>query len=396
MSKFIALKKCTLKDIFPFVLIILYSTRPFIMRQHKKSTSISLSKDLLISIGIFAKIISGLTSFFICIFNKSSNSFTLSPKMPLYKAIIILTIISLVDYFGIMFHYFQYSFKNFKKMYDLVGLISSNSLIVFTMILSAFVLKSIIGKHHKLATIIIIIGVVIYTIILIILFNISSSEESLFLTGLLAFVCAFLLTLSISFIEVSEKWLMQFKFMNPFHILLIEGCIQFIFMGITNLILPQQLFSFVTIIETLQKLFTSEKNLTFFFMYVINKILCEAVRIETNNYFSPAYRTIADTLHLFVILYISDNYFLEQLTTIKRNIFKAGCYVTFIFSLIGTLIYNETIILFFNGYETDTSSSIDNRSFVESEDFVNEMKDFKTDKKRKDYIIDFLGRPSCE
>jgi len=156
-----------------------------------------------------------------------------------------------------------------------------------------------------------------------------------------------------SFIENIEKYLLEYNYQNPFHILMIEGLFGLLFT------------IFYSIKENpLDQLINYDKDkmiyliicLFFFFLFSCGK---NSYRIVTNKLYSPMTRTLTDSfLDPFLILY----YFISgedfKMEGIKKYIYFSLNFILLIIIIICGSIYNEVIVLFCCRMEYHTHSEI--------------------------------------
>ena len=242
------------------------------------------------------------------------------------------------------------------NLFNVMGIIPKGFIIFFTCIACSFLLKYKLYNHKILSLIIIFIGIVIYTSSLLLWFFESHLEVLITIDknhrrlGIGYMIYMFLVSITLAIQEVTEKWLLYYKFFNPFFILLFEGGSQMILL-IVFIILSK--YSFPT------EFFSNKKYTWFTILYTVNRMIQEIMRIQTNNHFTPSHRAISDALNSF---------FLTFCFLLNKDVhnWNGTCIVLSIFGysfcFIGTLIYNEFIILNFGGFNRYTKAHVEERA----------------------------------
>lgn len=217
------------------------------------------------------------------------------------------------------------------------------------LLLSIIILHQQVYCHHYTS-----IGIFLFGFIfnLIPLFGISFKWESIILM-----ITKYILNAGLF---VSDKWLMHFKRINPFFLLLLQGIAGFGF------------FCFMLIlIFTLCPNDSRERNLWYcndiyfislfdskggYFLLVefINYVIVNICIVQTINHFTPLYFLSINVL-ANIIYWIMD-------VILKITIFNYLTFFGYLITMFAFLIYNETIILHFWGLDFNTKKMITVRS----------------------------------
>ena len=162
-------------------------------------------------------------------------------------------------------------------------------------------------------------------------------------------------------LDLIEKYLFEYNYINPFLTLLLEGCFGLIFSVIY--------FLYKNIIPTVEPNNNSE------YFYVLVILLClymilsgfkNGYRIITNKIYSPMTSTLElyflNPLYITYYFIIGDDFISNG--EINYIYYFINLFLSIIISLCG-LVYNEFLILFFCGLEHETHKQISERSNFE-------------------------------
>ena len=169
-----------------------------------------------------------------------------------------------------------------------------------------------------------------------------------------------------SLIDLVEKYLFEYNFLNPFYVLMWEGIFGF-FISFLFFLMPDYLDDIKQVYNTL----STGKIILFTFLLLLYIILSggrNIFRVVTIKLYSPMARGLTD---YFLQPFYSIYYFsmgTDFLVDEKRNIlyFTINLILSIILSICGC-IYNEFIILFFCGFERNTHDQISKRANIISE-----------------------------
>ena len=245
--------------------------------------------------------------------------------------------------------------------------------------LCSFALKLKTGKHHTFS----LIGMGICSIIIFILELIYKSKDTEFGNFILALLLFNLVSVLISFIDVIEKYLVEYNYYNKFKVLSLEGFFGFFLTLIYSFIIKQNPID--TIRNFYKELDIGKSFLMIFFLilYFTLAALVNIYKIICNVIYTPMVKSLPTYLlnPIFITYYfIFENDFR---TNGKRDYFYYT--INLILSIIIDIfafIYNEFFILNIFGLDKDTHNNISERalrySFMELEEGeINDDKDIK-------------------
>lgn len=235
-----------------------------------------------------------------------------------------------------------------------------NIQIIFSGILSIFILKTRFEMHQGISIGIIMLGLVIVNIVNIL--ELKKPDNPLIGLGIIANFC-----LS-SLLEVLEKYLMETHFIPPFKLKFLEGII-----GLGIIITPA-IFAINGIdFESLKGETRTYLSLS---VYIVLYFLCElgtnSLNILTNFYYSPTQRSLTDVLtsflwNIYLSIFIPIN---NKLIFVPQII---GVVLGYPISFIGTLIYNELIVIHLCGMDKETKNEMLKRSKAEQIDLDSKL-----------------------
>ena len=164
-----------------------------------------------------------------------------------------------------------------------------------------------------------------------------------------------------SFLDVIEKYLLEYDFLNPFKILMLEGIMGLILSFFFTL---SQKYPFKNI-----KAIYNEKPddfrylLIFIILYFLLSCGRNIYRVTTNKLYSPTHKALFD--YILVPILIIYYYIFSQDFQIKDKqifyYFIINLIISFIIVIAG-LIYNELIIIFICGMEYNTHYEVSKRA----------------------------------
>ena len=189
-------------------------------------------------------------------------------------------------------------------------------LIVFTTGLSSLILKYKYHKHHLVAVIILLIGVIIFTILEFVYNLVNIPNDSIIITQYIFLSILYQLITSLQ--ECFEKYLMEYKFVHPHVIISFEGftgtfClfISFIVLNYIDCESEDSLCNantthgkYENYMITLSEIFSNSIYILYFIGLFFSFMLYNVFRAMTNFNFSPAHRAIADNIS-FMLTWIS-------------------------------------------------------------------------------------------
>ena len=227
-------------------------------------------------------------------------------------------------------------------------------LTVSSAILCYYVLRLPIYKHQKYSLIMISICLVL-VIILEFIFQLNFAETSLgnLIRVLSLMVINYVLN---TFLDIVEKYLLEYDFINPFQLLMLEGFFGFILTF---------LYSFV---ENPFKEIKTSRNLILliicFIIYFITSGGRNVYRILTNKLYSPMTRTLTDSILdplLIIYYYVMEGDFKVSNNQQSIFFFIVNLILSFIIVFFGC-IYNELLVLYIFDLDYDTHHGVSRRS----------------------------------
>ena len=249
-------------------------------------------------------------------------------------------IISILDLLNWGYYLYPLYINN-EKQSVLLEFIPKGFILIVSSLFCKLLLNYKLYRHHFVALVIYGIGMIVLFVLLL-----TSSLKDLELGGLfIRLILGIACCIGTSVKEIAEKWLMYFKFKSPFWILFYEGLI-----GIIGSIL----FFIVCNNDTSIPLYYSfdfSQNFGWLLLFFFTTIFLHFFNIQLNNKFSPSFRAIADTI------FSLEFYMLWDETLENSLIIFCGLIPMFI----GSLIYNEIIVLPFLSLDKFTKAAVDER-----------------------------------
>ena len=233
-------------------------------------------------------------------------------------------------------------------------------LIILQALFYRYILSLPILRHQFFSLIIITISLVL-TIITEFIFQ----DINIFLTYinfLFLFCVIFLIQLFNSLLDVVDKYLFEYDYINPFQCLMLEGLFGLIY----SLIYFLYKNPFPDIINYYKN--KSENYGLLIFLLILYSFLCggqNMFRVTTNKIYSPMAATLSQ--YFLNPIYITINFILgnDFNSNGKRNYvyFIINFLLSFIISFCGC-VYNEFLILFFYGLQYETHDQISSRAIT--------------------------------
>jgi len=222
-----------------------------------------------------------------------------------------------------------------------------------------YLLKFPIFRHQFFS--LLIIGI---CLIIVVISEFIFQEINIFLTYgdfLLKILLIFFVHFFNSLLDSSEKYIVEYDFVNYFEVLYLEGLFGFVITFAYS-------FSEGLDSKQLSKIYSENSGgqfALFIFLLIVYLILCggrNAFRVVTNKLFSPMTKTLTD--YVLNPVYLTINYIEGDFVSRgKQNIiyFLINLFMSIIITLCGS-VYNEIVILFFCGLEKDTYTQVSERS----------------------------------
>ena len=234
-----------------------------------------------------------------------------------------------------------------------------------------FLLKFPINRHQKCSLIFILFSLII---IIILEYNFVSKKALNINDLTLELLFILIQDIFYSFIDIIEKYLLDYDSINPFQMLMFEGIYGFIIFTIFTIIS----ISFQNIF-----IFENEKEVGVgnFISFIIGMIAYfllsgayNSYRVAINKLYSPITLSLTYCFldPLFIIFY--ENYGIKDNNTLKRYnyIYIINIILSF-FIVFCICIYNEIFVLFCFNLEQDTYHEINNRSYFEMIEALSEQ-----------------------
>ena len=230
--------------------------------------------------------------------------------------------------------------------------------IIISSLLSYFTIRLIIYKHQKLS--LIFIAFFLAILIFMELF-ISTNRINKFLSLLICTMSC----LSRSFLDITEKYLFEFDYVNIIMMLIYEGLIGVFFYIFFFIFNPPYQISGKHILEEMSKFdWPFYTFILFIIAYIIISGLRNSYRVTTNKYYSPMSRALFEStldplLFLYNTLTAKNDKNPEYWLYFGLTIFSLTVIAFF------SLVYNDFIILYCCGLEKNTYNGITNRLYTE-------------------------------
>ena len=216
-----------------------------------------------------------------------------------------------------------------------------------------YALRFKIGKHHKFSMIGLSICLCLTLIIEIIFKSEDESIDRLLFGHFL--LCLYLINLT--FTDCTERYLVDFNFLNPFFILMIEGIFEFIFATFYSL----NNDPFKEILNQYEHNSTGKFILFIFllFIYFLLTALVNVYKIYCNCFYTPMAKSFVD---YFFNPFLNIYYFISGKDFINNFFYFFMSEIVCILADFFCCIYNEFIIVSFCGLEYDTKDEISKRA----------------------------------
>ena len=257
-----------------------------------------------------------------------------------------------------VFNYVDYKLLNLKNASNFqfqVRIIQ----IVFASAFSSCILHTKFPIHHIFSMIIVCIGLLLVNFANIVNLSKNSDFERFY------YVLILLITLVFFGIqEVLHKKIMQSNYVSPYKLLFLEGSISLILQVILLIIIAiTGLFEETPFYENCEPL-----HILIFFFFFLSEAFLNLFVLLTNFYYSPTHRSVSDSLACLILTIIF--LFMEGGTDYSANIWYI---ITLIIGmpllLFGCLLYNELIIVYVWGLNSNTSKEVIKRANEEQSQF---------------------------
>ena len=220
-------------------------------------------------------------------------------------------------------------------------------------LICTYALRFKIGKHHKFS-LLVLSSCFIITIILELIYKPDDTPLSNFLFAHFL-VCCYML--NVTFTDCTERYLVDYDFVNPFIIIMMEGIFEFIMAVFYSI----QINPFTEIVKQYEENNIGNFILLIFllFLYLLFSAALNAYKIYCNAIYSPMARSLTD---YFLNPFFNIYYFIWE------NDFQKNYFYFFISEIMSIVmdffccLYNEYITLFCCGLDYDTRLAIYERA----------------------------------
>ena len=272
--------------------------------------------------------------------------------------------IILLIFFAAFFNYYNFILNSIFSIVWEPGLtpwsmalrLSGIQIIVSTLIY-IYAFGFIIKKRHKIS--LIIIGIFMFLsistdMIFMVLYTYHNNLYKYLGVVISKYFLTFYYYIGFSFGDCIEKYLVDYNYMNPFIILMLEGVFQLI-MASLSIIKVDPFKPF----ENIKKLNNKALFIFLFILYTLLQVLVNIYRIYCNVIYSPMARSLIDyLLNPLIIIYsfciLNDFYNITAYFIIAEII----CIVMSFFGC----VFNEYIIIYCGGLELETKDEIADRA----------------------------------
>ena len=221
-----------------------------------------------------------------------------------------------------------------------------------------FILKFPIFRHQKFSLIIILICLIIVIISEYYFVYYLGKNGQIHYILLLAFICQ----IFNSFLDLVEKYLLEYDFVNPFKMLMIEGLFGSILTTISTFFDIGNTFNFNNSTD-MEEIEYITLLVIFLILYFLLSGARNSYRVTTNKLYSPMTRTLADSiLDPFLIIYyyfFKKDFKVDEAQNIAYFIINLATSIIMVFC---SCVYNELIVLFCCKLEYDTHHEVSIRA----------------------------------
>ena len=284
----------------------------------------------------------------------------------LFKIYILIFIATYFDF--VVFILTSYYFPQFENISISLNVRLGGALTLSSFILSYFLLKIKIFKHQKVSLIIIFVCLLLI-IIVEISFNIiyHTINGNIFHIILLSIICFFFL----GFQNNIEKYLLEYNYINPFLLLMLEGSIGLILSIIFSLLDNpfKSIIGFYSISENIEFIYL----LICLILFIILSGLRNSYKILTIRKYSPMTKAIADSfLDPLLILYYFFVNFDFMLNKERNTLYFILNLILLFISVFSGCVYSELLVIYHFNLEKDTHYEVSRRA-TEVENFYEDV-----------------------
>ena len=337
--------------IFPILFTFCLLLDVFFLQQLKMEKYLKNYGVIIITL-FFSKIVSGLFGFgiqkLLSIILRGDDKpeiTNVGSRESYFMELLYYFIISILDLLNWSYYFYPLYIKHDSQS-AILEFIPKGFILLASSLFCKQLLNYKIYRHHFVGLVIYGIGMIILFVLLLMTLLNQEQLGGILIKVILGIACC----IGTSVKEIAEKWLMYFKFKNPFWILLYEGII-----GAIGSILFFIVFNDDTSNISVMYSFDFAINKWWIIVFGIVTIFLHFFNIQLNNKFSPSFRAIADTI------FSLEFYMLWDESLMNRSIIFIGLIPMFI----GSLIYNEIIVLPFLSLDQFTKAAVDERVRIE-------------------------------
>ena len=284
------------------------------------------------------------------------------------KIFIYIILISLFDFLVFLIDVYIYPKyldniqNNENDKFSILNIRLTSILALTSALLYCLIFKSSIYRHQKLSLYIILICTIIILVLefFIEIFVLKQDIKDFFVVFVLIFINHFLH----STYEIMEKYILEYDFINPFQLLMFEGCFGFV---ITSIFI---LFFWMIINKSLKEIimgnFPEENPIPLIILLLIYFLLCgarNAYKEVTNKIFSPMTLSLCYCiLNPIILIIVMIQHFIEESKAPVIIIYYIINFISSFIIVFFCCVYNELIILFCCELECDTHYEIYKRA----------------------------------
>ena len=246
-----------------------------------------------------------------------------------------------------------------------INIRSTVVLTFYSSFFSYFLLKIPIHKHQKCS--LILLGFCFLYFLFTEFFISFLNDKSIDLVKFaLIIVMTFFSQLFFSYIDIIEKYLLEYDLVNPFQMLMVEGIFGII-LTIISIIIWAKPFDEI---EKLHKKYEGELLkifilILFLIMYLVLSGIKNIYRIVTNKIYNPTTKNLFDVLFspllLIIYFYYENDYQIMEYNHHRTIIFICNLFISFLI-VFSCCVYNELFVLFCCGLEYNTHREISKRA----------------------------------
>ena len=270
----------------------------------------------------------------------------------------------LLVFFAAYFNFYRFIFYAFNRNIYInatMDLKLTTIQIIISTIIYIYAFEFKFKKHHKIS--LIIISIFLFLSMSTDIIYIIYYKFRLIKVPVLQYFIALFFYIGYSFNNCIEKYLVDYNYMNPFIILMLEGVFEFIMASISFIIMDP--FSPFANITGSLGLF-----IFLFILYTLLQVIVNIYRIYCNVIYSPMARSLVDYLlnpiiNIYTFFALGDFYYNVAYFIIIEII-------SIVISFFGC-VFNEYIILYCFGLERETQDKIAERAKNQFQKELNDM-----------------------